>query len=259
MTSLPIELPEGFVSLVTQGSSVATGQVIAQKEAPKDEIVNILQGLNISRRQAKKTLKKGPGDTIHPGDIVAVKKNFFGKVQTSIVSQITGEILRYERDTGDLVVRTIIEPSALEIISPVAGTITLCNNREIVIETKDAIVSGGVALGINGEGTLFILQESFGEEESTADNALYYLDGRAEGKIVLVKTLTRDLLIKGDSIGASGFLSIEISDEDITYVREKDIQLPVLGVTEELVSRIHSWENKKVLIDIASKAIILRE
>jgi len=183
----------------------------------------------------------------------------FGKVQATIVSQIEGVILRYERDTGNLVVQVQNDPASLEIISPVAGTITLCNNKEIVIETEGAIVSEGTALGVNGEGTLFILQESFGENNADSTSALYYLDSRAEGKIVLVKTLTRDLLIKGDSIGASGFLSVEISSEDIEYVQLKEIQLPVLEVTDEFISQLHPWENKKVMIDISNKAVILRE
>ena len=259
MTSLPIEIPEGFIALVAKGDTVTPGQVLARKEAPQDEMVNILQGLNISRKQAKKALKMNPGDTISPGDVVAVKTNLFGKVQASIISQISGTILRYERDTGNLVVQTDLEPSSLEIISPVAGTITLCNNKEIVIETEGVLVTEGVALGTTGEGTLFVLQESFGKYNSDIDSSIYFLDDRAVGKIVLVKTLTRDLIIKGDSLGASGFLSNVISDEDIEYVQEKEITLPVLEVTDELVSKLHSWENKKVKIDITSKSIILRE
>jgi len=257
MTSLPIELPDGFVSLVAEGATVTPGQILAQKEAPIEEVVNILDGFDVSRRKARKSLRKNPGDQIHPGDVIAVKKNLFGKVQATIVSQIAGTVLRYERDTGNLVVQVDIEPASLEIISPVAGTITLCNNKEIVIETDNAIIAEGVALGKTDEGTLFVLKESFGEDSIA--HALYYLDSRAEGKIVLVQKLTRDLLIKGDSIGTKGFLSVVISDEDVEYVVQKEITLPVLEITEELVSKLHSWENKKIMIDTDSKAIILRE
>ena len=77
MTSLPIEIPEGFIPLVTEGDIVTAGQIIAKKEAPQDEIVNILQGLNIPRKHAKKVLKKSPGERINPGDIIAIKKNWY--------------------------------------------------------------------------------------------------------------------------------------------------------------------------------------
>lgn len=257
MTALPITLPEGFTPLVKKGDNVFFGQTLAQKAAPQDEIVNIMEAFKLSRPQAQKAVKRIPGERISPGDIIAVKKNFLGQVKGTIVSEVSGIILRYERDTGNLVVRTDIEPSSLEIISPVAGTVSLCNNKEIVIETKNALVTQGVALGSTGEGTLFVLQESFGENGSA--NALFYLDDRATGNIVLVHTVTRELLIKGDSIGAAGFLAVVIPDEDISYVQEKGIELPVLEVAEELVEKLHPWKDKKILVDITSKAIILRE
>src|SRR5579864_863576 len=106
MTSLPIEFPEGFIPLVTQGNTVTNGQILAKKDAPQDEVVNIMQALHISRSEAKKTLKKSPGERINPGDTIAIKKGAFGKVKGKIVSQISGVILRYERDTGNLFVRT---------------------------------------------------------------------------------------------------------------------------------------------------------
>lgn len=188
--------------------------------------------------------------------MIAVKKNFFGKTKSKITSQVSGIITRYEKDSGDLVVRMDVESTSLELISPVAGTVTLCNNREIVIDTNDAFVAGGVALGETGEGSLYILKESFTKE---LDNTLYYLDARAADKIVLVKDLTRDLIVKGESIGVKGFIGTDISNEDISYFRQKNITIPVLEIADELVSQINSWENRKIMIEIKSKAIIVRE
>ena len=112
-------------------------------------------------------------------------------------------------------------------------------------------------MGNTGEGILLVLKESF--EESGSDNALYYLDSRAEEKIVLVKTLTRDLIVKGDSIGVLGFLGTTISNDDIVYLQERQIALPVIEVSEDLVPKLHLWENKKVMLETGSKAIILRD
>ena len=156
-----------------------------------------------------------------------------------------------------MVVRTEREADSVELISPVAGTVSLCNNREIVVETENAYISEGITFGDTREGILFVLRESF--DESDSDKALYYLDSRAAEKIVLVKALTRDLIIKGDSIGVMGFLGTTISNEDITYFQEKQLQLPVAEITNELVTKLHPWENKKIMIETKSKAIILRE
>jgi hypothetical protein len=256
MTELPIDLPEGFVPLVVKDYHVHVGQILAKKDAPKDAVVNILESLDVSRSQGRKSLKKSPGDKITPGDVIAVRKSLFGKVQKRVVSQISGIILRYERDTGNLVVRTDQEMASLELISPVAGTVTLCNNKEIVIQTKDAVVSKGAVLGETREGILFVLEASF---EPDFDSALYYLDNRVSGKIVLAKKLTRDLITKGNTIGVKGFIGVEILRADIEYLQERDISLPVLEISEELVDQLADWKNKRVMIDTQNKAVILRE
>jgi len=256
MTSLPIDLPEGFIPTISNGDSVSVGQILAKKDTPQDEVINIMQALNVSRKEAKRILKKGPGERIGPGDVIALNKSFFGKVKGKITSQISGIILRYERDTGNLYVRTDITPSSLELISPVAGVVSLCNNREIQIETNDAYVSKGIALGSTGEGTLHILKESF--DENGSDNVLYYLDRRLEGKIVLVHTITRDLVIKGESIGVTGFLGVSIGNQEVDYLEKSGVKLPVLEIADELVIKLQAWENKNVIIDIANKAIVLR-
>ncbi|MGI8420500.1 MAG: hypothetical protein ACR2LN_07730 [Candidatus Levyibacteriota bacterium] len=257
MTALPILLPEGFSPLISVGDTLKPGKVIAQRLAPQDQSVNIMEGLRLSRSQARKALTKSPGDRINPGDRVAVKKGLFGKIKGSITSSISGVILRYERDTGNLVVRTDYEAASLELISPVAGTVTLCNNKEIVIQTEHALVSEGVALGTSGEGQLFILEESF--EDTSADNTLYYLDRRAVGKIVLLHTVTREVLTKGNSIGVAGFIGIVIGPEEIVFMGQKKFQLPVLEINEDLAEELDAWRDKKVMIDVTSKSIILRD
>ena len=254
MTALPIVLSEGFSALVKEGDTIISGQLLARKAAPKDEIVNLFDTLHINRSEAKKVLKKGPGDQIKPGDIVAVKKNIFGKVLSKIVSEIDGTIIRYERDTGNLVVRNDLS-NDLKLISPVAGTVTLCNNREIVLQTEHAVVTNGVSLGNSAQGDLYVLQESFTLDGM--ENALYYLDHRAVGKIVIVQGLTRDLVSKGNSIGAAGFLGLHIGDNELLYMEEKSLPMPVLQIDETLLETIHQWENKPVYVDVMTKAIVL--
>ncbi|MGH7203487.1 MAG: hypothetical protein ACREHC_03530, partial [Candidatus Levyibacteriota bacterium] len=112
-------------------------------------------------------------------------------------------------------------------------------------------------LGTSGEGQLFILEESF--EDTSADNTLYYLDRRAVGKIVLLHTLTREVLTKGNSIGVAGFIGIVIGPEEIVFMGEKKFQLPVLEINEDLAEELDAWRNKKVMIDVTSKSIILRD
>ena len=257
MTALPVLLPDGFTPIVTIGTVVTAGQVIAQKTTNKEEIVNILQGLNVTRSQIKKVLKKSPGDSLSPGDIIAEKKNFFGKQIAAIVSGVSGTIVRYERDTGDLIVRTDESMTASEVISPVDGTVDLCNNKEIVIHTNNAVTGGRVVSGTNNTGELFILEESFADSESS--NVLYYLDSRAIGKIVLGGSFSRELLIKGVGIGAAGFLGITIADDDIAYLQEKNITIPVMEIENESMNLLKSKQGKRVVLDAQNKIVIFQE
>src|SRR3712207_4352849 len=101
MTALPILLPYGFSPLVKQNDVITAGQKIAQNTAPQEEIINIAKELRISLRKAKKVLKKNPGDAIKQGEVIALKKKFFGIQKEAVISKINGTIVKYERDTGD--------------------------------------------------------------------------------------------------------------------------------------------------------------
>jgi hypothetical protein len=256
MTSLPITLPEGFFSIVTPGMTVTAGQVIAQKTAGVEEIINIPQTLNVSRSQVKKVLLKNPGDKIEPGDTIALKKNLFGKQQGSIISSILGTVVKYERDTGNLIVRTENSVTASEIISPVDGIVDLCNNKEIVVRTEKAVTGGRVVSGTVNTGEIFILEESFSEN---GNNILYFLDSRAIGKIVLGGMLTKDVLIKGASIGAAGFLGETIPDEEMAYLQEKNISIPVMEIDKESMTLLKTMHGKKIIVDAQNKAVIFQE
>lgn len=254
MTTLPIPLPQGFSVIVSPGDEVSAGQVIAHKLAPVEQIVNIPESLSISLSQVKKVMKKSPGDKVMPGDVIAVKKNFFGKQQASIISSIEGTVSRYERSTGNLAIRTDEKETANELISPVAGTIDLCNNKEIVIRTDKAIAGGRVVSGQNNEGEIFILEESFSDKDSTG--VLFYLDNRAIGKVVLGGTLTRDVLIKGAGIGTAGFIGTNILDDDIYYLQEKNIPIPVMEIDIESMNKLKEQHGKKVLIDVQNRTVV---
>ena len=253
MTALHIDLPEGFTPLVHVNDIIHAEHVLARKLASQEFTVNIPQMLNIQLKHVKNVLKKNPGDTVFPNDIIAEKKGGFGKKKKTIVCHLQGTVARYDRMTGDLTIATNDMEEKGKLKSPVAGVIGLCNNKEIVINTEDAIVSDGVAIGVSTAGRLFTLQESFVASEQ--GNGLYYLDTRCVGKIVLLNKLTRDMYSKGISIGVKGFLAVEIDNEDIEYFSEKEQTLGTLEVTKSQAQELVAWERKPIKIDIAMKAV----
>lgn len=254
MPTLPFDIPDGYEILVKEGDKVTAGQILAKSERNVEEIVNIPEHLGVSLKNAGKYIKKEPGEVIEPGEIIAIKKNFFGKTQEMIVSEIAGTISRYERDTGNLVIRNDERMDEGSIISPVEGVVQLCNNKEIVVRTEKAIGGTRVVSGTKGKGELFVLEESF--NHSGTGNMLFYLDSRAAGKIVLGMTFSRDVLIKGVGIGAAGFLAQSIADDDIAYLRERNISMPVMEIGKDSVELLKKKNGQKILLDTQSRTVI---
>lgn len=254
MPTLNFDLPENYYVLVKEGSPVEAGQILAKSQGTVEEFVNIPEHLDVPVKNVGKYLWVAPGDTIAVGDVIAEKKNFFGKVKSAIVSEINGTVLRYERDTGNLIVSNDDVADQGDIISPVDGTVELCNNKEIVVRTDKALTGTRVVSGTKSEGELFVLEESF--SEAGAGNVLFYLDSRAVGKIVLGDILTRDVLIKGVGIGTAGFLAKSISDDDIAYLRERNIEMPVMEIDADSIESLRKKHGQKILVDAKTRTVL---
>ncbi len=257
MPTLPFSLPDGYSPLVKEGDIVTAGHILAQFQGSVEEFVNIPEQLGVPLKNAGKYINKNPGETIEAGDVLAIKKNLFGKTKAAVISEVGGTILRYERDTGNLIVQTDQIADVTDLISPVDGTVQLCNNKEIVIHTDKAVAGTRVASGTKGEGEIYVLKESF--IENSSGNVIFYLDHNAVGKIILGNTFTRDVLIKGVGIGAAGFLGQSILDQDIEYLREKKITMPVMEVSAEALATLLEMHGQKVILDAQTKTVIFLE
>jgi hypothetical protein len=141
VTQLPISLPSGFTPLVKANDKVASGTVLAQKTAVAEHVLSLTDVFSISPNEARKTLLKAPGENVAKGETIAVRKRLFGKKHV-ITSNISGVVLRFERDTGNLVIQANSEQVNSTVISPVDGIVTLCDNEKIVVSSPTKGVSG---------------------------------------------------------------------------------------------------------------------
>ncbi len=246
MTSLPVSLPDGFVNVVDEGTTIIVGQVIASNKGPFDKIINIPKVLGVNRIQAKKIITKIPGELVNVGDVIAVKKGFFGTQKIILRSKVAGTVTRFERETGNLVIKTSVTVSKKDIISPVDGIIAMCDNREIVINTDKNVVIGELAQGSEVTGEIHVLQ---------ADDP-YYLTANAIGKIAVSKNFTKDMISKSVGIGVAGIIGVGINDRDIDHLAEKKFQMPIIKISEQNYDSIKHWNGKKVFINPGSKSII---
>lgn len=246
MTTLPIILPDGFTPDVNVGDNIIIGQTIASKKSTGEEIVNIQQELSVSRSQVKKILKKSPGDSVSIGDILAQKKSFFGGV-TTLRSKAEGTVVRYERDSGNLVIKTGSDSVISSLFSPVDGSVSLCNNKEIKIDTDKNVFIGIDSTGTNGEGKVLILRES----------DPYYLNSQCIDKIIVGQSFSREMLLKGIGIGVTGIIGTDISEKDLEYLNDKRFKAPVIKVDDKSLDKIIEWSGKKVFLDAEKRSIIL--
>jgi hypothetical protein len=250
MTALPIFLPYGYIPLVKINDQVSNGQKIAENQAPQEEVINIAQELGISLRKAKKLIQKNPGDPVEQGEIIAIKRSFFGVKKEAIVSKIKGIVIKYERDTGNLYVRTSYDNLTKEFISPVAGVVTLCDNEKIVIAVEKNVVVGTNANEAQVEGEVYIF-------EGPAATQLFLMDSNVSGKVVVAQSLTRESVTKGIAVGAVGFVGADVAPNDIQYVREKHAHVPVMQIDQDSLKTLQTWKNKKIYLDGQARSIIL--
>lgn len=245
MTSLPINLPDGFIPKVKKGDKVTVGEIIATQTTQDDEVINIPKELSIKKSQVKKYLKKNPGDGVSVGDVIAIRKSLFGS-GVMLKSTIEGTVVRYERDSGNLIIKKSQKTTTSTIISPVDGIVSICDNSEIVIDTDKNAFVGVSGSGENAEGTITILEK----------DDPFYVDSSTIGKIIVGRNFTKEMLLKGIGIGVVGIIGSEIEDKDIEHLIEKKIKTPVIKIEKEDLEKIINRDTKKVFLNPELKSII---
>jgi len=254
MTSLPIAISPGVVSLVKINDRVSVGQAIAKRSIKKDYVVNLVDQFSESPDKVRKTLRKKPGDSVNEGDLLAVKKNLFGFREEKILSRVAGVFSKYERDTGKIIIElgSSSGDEYTEIVSPVDGIVIMCDNEKIVIGTEKDVYLGRKGGRGSVIGEMHLLNSDVNEI------SLYYaLDNNAVGKIVVGRNFPRDILIKCAGMGVSGVIGTEIRNEDLTYLSNRRMQLPIIEVDTDIIERITKWKSKKIFLNSQEKAIIV--
>lgn len=261
MTALPVLLSYGCVPRVKNNDPVKAHQLIAQKILHKECAINIADEFNESYENARKYIRKNPGDNLKIGDVLAVKKGFLGFKERKVVSRVDGKFSRYERDSGNLFIELATEANVEDIVSPVDGIVSLCDNDKIVIETDKDVYPGRKGAGGNAQGEVFILEGAFkerGAESPESEISIYYaLDSEAVGKIIVGRTFHRDLLIKSIGMGATGIIGTTISDLDLEYISGRHMQVPLIEVDHDTIEKIIQWKGKKIYLNSLEKLLIL--
>ena len=183
MTSLPVPIPSDFEITVKKGDKVATGDILAKKTSTSSDHqdadpstvlheIELSVGtiFNVSPERARHLLLKSPGDGIKKGDILAKRSRNLGMKIDEIISSIDGTIFKFDRTTGVLVLQTADtsfpdDVSTVKeecVYSPLEGTISVCHNDSIVIDSASDGLVGTKGIGGIGKGEMLIVQAKDG-------------------------------------------------------------------------------------------------
>lgn len=260
MTILPIPLPNGFSAKVQANDTVTLNEVIAYKELTAGQhVVNLCETLNLPINKVKQTLRKNPGDIVHPGDIIARRRGFLGLSNMELKSQVEGTILRYERDSGNIVIQLkttgqVTSDETVEtLVSPVDGKVLRVTDEIIEIETEKEVLLGVKGVGETAQGALYALLPTGNEDE----NLFYALDSRAIGKILLIPTISRDTLMKAVGMGVAGILVKTITKEDMDSLAEHQDNLPLVQITQDVYDKVLAQKSNSLFLRGAEKVILI--
>lgn len=262
MTHLPVTIPEGYTLLIKKGDNVAVGDRIAEKitedeQTPQKEEKNIDVSSLLSLRPSKvrSYLKKGPGNTIKPGDTIAEKPQTLGLKSQKLISTIAGTVTKFDRMNGILYieqegsVEKKPERKIEEIYSPLDGTVESVSDTEVQIKGKGTGLTAVKGVGGVGEGALFPIES---EEEKVVSTDII---GDCAGKIIMVDGITREALAKASAVDVAGIISTRIADEDLDYIEEKRLPVPVVEVTAEIFRKLKKEKGSVITLHGSMKMI----
>lgn len=255
MISLPITIPNGATVLVNVGDRVTHGQVLAKTPNDEEHVINIAKLLRIPVKKVPSLLQIHQGDEISVGDILALRKNIFGVTISRLKSNVNGTVLRFEEGNGLLVIGNPHQRE-IELVSPLAGVIQVCHNDQIVIQTNENIVQGIGGIGETARGKLLILPD-VSDKSIDQQQLLLQLNGSIIDKIIFSRYLSKDALIKAIGIGVTGIIVTEIDPNDMNYLQQKSLIVPIVHVGQEVVKTLLKQADKEVFLEGLTFTILL--
>jgi len=254
MVSLPITVPHGFEIQVAVGDAVKVGSILAKQTAPTGSIIPLSVALHSKPRLIAKYLKVKPGDTITTGDVLAEKKSLLSTQK--VLSEINGTVIGFERDNGQLIIKPegMADANTENLISPIVGSVTVCNNDQIVIETDKDILLGSDGIGTSSEGQVIAVKA---QNSESGGSVLFALDATIIDNILLVPESDRDVLLKAIGMGVKGIITGSITESDMGYLMKRNIVTPVILVDQEALKKLTSWKGKQIHMNGQGKTIVL--
>jgi len=197
-----ITLPEGSKCLLKEGQKVDLATPFIENEVSCEVKIPIAKKLEIDHDKIFRYLKKLVGEKIKKGDIIAIKKGFFGT--TKVVSEYNGLIKEINHHSGELIVNTTNNDKKT-IYCYFKGKIKNISENKIQLEVEKA--------------EDFLLKTTTGN----FGGAAYYYQEKTDlksedinSKIVIFESISSFYQTKIEALGNIGFVSLIKLPEETT-------------------------------------------
>ncbi|MCW3990025.1 MAG: hypothetical protein NWE88_08135 [Candidatus Bathyarchaeota archaeon] len=230
------KLPIKGKVLVKEGERISYDTEVASTNLPgKVNVLNLALILELESTSGEfeeerkslglsKYLLKNVGDTCEAGEVIALRKTFFGLYQRECKVSVTGSIEYVSDVTGQCMIREPAIPLALDAYIP--GTVTkVIPDEGVEIETQAALIQGIFGIGEETHGELMMVNDS--EKDALTEDLL---TEECAGKIVVGGSIVDGpTLKKAVELGVKGIIVGGIKDADLTSFLGYSIGVAITG------------------------------
>ncbi len=211
--------------LVRAGQRVGAEDVVARAMLPGNiQVVRGTERLGVGVDELKRLLKKGVGDAVSKGDVLAETKGFLGLFGAKLTAPVDGVIEYLSPITGTLGLRE--HPTPLNLTAYIDGVVDEVMPEEgVVVSTEGALVQGIFGVGGERRGRLRVVADGPGDAlddaRLTPDCAGCVLLGGATANVAHLR--------RAAALGAVGLIVGAVSDAVLRAYLGYDIGVAITG------------------------------
>lgn len=201
-TTIRLSLKDS-IPQVKIGDKINEKTAVCQSVSANDTVIHLNHLLKVKQETIPKYLKISIGQAIHKDNILAEKKSLFSTL--TVRSPHDGELKEINLKDGTLIISRKETKLKEKQTIPVKGIVKDINHDHIEIEIEGVKVKGKKGGGSNQVGELFFIA---GDSPSFLD-----IDAEVEERIVLVKQLTANTMVKIDALGALACITEKVGEQ----------------------------------------------
>lgn len=236
-TTIRLSLKDS-IPQVKIGDKIDEKTAISQSSYMSDTIIHLTKLLKVKEDAVLKYLKLSIGQAIHEGDILAEKKSLFSTL--TVKSPHDGVLKEVNLKKGTLIISQKETKLKEKQTIPVKGIVKDISREYLEIEIEGIKIKGKKGAGLDQIGELFFIT---GDSPSFLD-----IDSEVEERIVLVKQLTDNTMVKIDALGALACIAEKVLEQ---------MTLPYLVVEADSFSALKKHDGKRAWLQPENSEVII--